>query len=521
MSNRTRKIGSFWLLTAMLAWPMAANAQVPVDADGKPVGPVEITPGAEIEEFQGLSASELQELIGPIALYPDDLLAIILPASTYPLQIVQAARFLEDLEKDSSLKPDEDWDDSVVALTNYPEVVEIMSEDLDWTWRLGEAVVAQQTDVITAIETFRDRAYAAGNLKSDDFQYVTEADGAIHITPVEEDVIYVPYYEPERVVVYQPRPVYYYYPRSYPVYYYPYPAGHGFDYGYFWGVTTAYSIGWYSNHLRVWHHSYNGHPYYGHSYWNNWWYRRPDIHVHNNYYGYNDNHNYSYDRYRRGDYWQPQTRRTVRSSDQRLTRTRYYPNSNTQSTSTTGSLARSASSSGIDRDKNAHRNQPRDRPSEPQPDFEFRDREGTATSNRTSHTVKPSTVRTSSDLQRSISTASRAQRSSARTSVPKQSTSRPSEPKQTYSRPSQPTQSNVRTSQPKQSYSRPSQPKQSTSRPSQPRQSTSRPSQPRQSSSRPSPSKQSSSAPSKSRSSNSGSSKSSHRSSSRNSSRKD
>jgi len=504
-----RTIGPFWLLTAVLAWPLAANAQVPVDENGKPVGQAQITPGAEIEEFQALSASQLEELIGPIALYPDDLLAIILPASTYPLQIVQAARFLEDLEKDSSLKPDEDWDDSVVALTNYPEVVEMMSEDLDWTWQLGEAVVAQQTDVITAIEAFRDRAYAAGNLKSDDFQSVTEEDGSIQITPVQEDVIYVPYYEPERVVVYQPRPVYYYYPRSYPVYYYPYPSGYRFDYGYFWGVTTAFSIGWHSNYLHTWHHSYHGHPYYGHSYYNNWWYRRPDIHVYNNYYV-RDRHNVSHDRYRRGDYWQPQTRRTVRSTDQRLTRTRYYPSSNTQSTSNAGSATRNTSSSGIDRGKNAHRNQTRTDQSEPKPDFEFRDREGTATSNRTSHTVKPSTVRTQSEPRQSNSRPSQAQRSSARTSVPKQSTARQSEPKPTYSRPSQPKQSNVRTSQPKQSSSRPSQPKQSYSRPSQPKQSSSRPSQP----------KQSSSAPSKSRSSNSGSSKSSHRSSSRGSSGK-
>ncbi len=72
----------------------------------------------------------------------------------------------------------------------------MLNDDLDWTFRLGEAVVAQQTDVIQAIEAFRDRAYAAGNLKSDEFQVITNDDGVIEISPAQEDVIYVPYYEP-------------------------------------------------------------------------------------------------------------------------------------------------------------------------------------------------------------------------------------------------------------------------------------------------------------------------------------
>lgn len=322
MDTRIRHITA--LFSVALLFATAAGAQVPVDEDGKPVGEYEPSVVAGEEDLAVLTAAELEELVGPIALYPDDLLAIVLPASTYPLQIVEAARFVENLKHDDSLKPDEGWDDSVVALTNYPEVLELMNEDLDWTWQLGEAVVAQQTDVIQAVEAFRDRAYAAGNLKSDEFQVITEEDGVIEISPAKEDVIYVPYYEPERVVVYQPRPVYYYYPRSYPVYYYPYPSGHYFDYGYFWGVTTAFRIGWHSHHLHTWHHSYFGHPYYGHSYYPRYWYRRPDIHVYNNYYRY-DRYRYSRDRYRRGDYWQPRNRRTVRASDQRITRTRHYP----------------------------------------------------------------------------------------------------------------------------------------------------------------------------------------------------
>ena len=292
-----------WLLVLLAAWPFISSAQTPTSPQ--------------------LSSAELQELVGPIALYPDDLLAIVLPASTYPLQLVQAQRFLDDLESDPALQPDESWDDSIVALINYPEALKLLNDDLDWTWQLGEAVVAQQADVIDAVESFRDRAYAAGNLKSDEYQTISEDSGIIEITPVSDDVIYVPYYEPERVVVYQSRPAYHYYPDPYPVYYYPYPAGYAFNRGYFWGVTTAFTIGWYTDNLHIYHHSYHGHPYYGHSYWNHYWYRRPSVHVHNHHYnGYSGYSGYSQGH---GDYWQPHSGNSFRSSDHRVTRNRYYP----------------------------------------------------------------------------------------------------------------------------------------------------------------------------------------------------
>ena len=317
---------------AALALASTASAQVPVDDQGNEIGTVY----SSESDAALLSNAQLEELVGPIALYPDELLAIVLPASTYPLQIVEAARFLEDVETDSSLEPDEDWDDSIVALLNYPEVVALLNEDLDWTWTLGEAVVAQQGDVLTAVESFRDRAYAAGNLQTDEYQVIEENDeGVIEISPVSEEVIYVPYYEPEQVVVYQTRPVYHYYTRPYPVYYYPYSASY-VHYGAFWGVTTAFTIGWLSDSLHVWHHSYYRHPYYGRYYRDYWWYRRPSIYVHNSiYYG---GHSYSRRHYRYGDYWRPRHDRRHYSRDQRITRSRYYPNSDRQrSVSTMGS----------------------------------------------------------------------------------------------------------------------------------------------------------------------------------------
>ncbi len=315
--NIGRKVILFRGLPAiLLILPVFSFAQTPVDEDGNVIGTsratAEIMPLGEPFDSDGiphLDALELEKLVGPVALYPDDLLAIVLPASAYPLQIAAAARFLESLEENPNLQPPEDWDDSVVALINYPEIVELLNNDLDWTYQLGEAVVSQQADVISAIESFRDRAYAAGNLKSDDYQTVSRASGTIEISPAEDDAIYVPYYEPERVVTYQVRPAYYYYPRPRPVYYYPYAADHYFDRGFFWGVTTAFSIGWVTDSLHVHHHSYRSHPYYGRSYWNDyWWYRRPSVTVYNTTYVRNTNvvinrnyHDYRGDRWRARD----------------------------------------------------------------------------------------------------------------------------------------------------------------------------------------------------------------------------
>lgn len=325
MNRLSARPGTALSVVAVLAmFSACATAQVPVDEDGNAIGDYQAaTASVGNEDIPLLTPVELEELVGPIALYPDDLLAIVLPASAYPLQIVDAARYLEAHEADPSLEPDPDWDDSVVALLNYPEVVELLDEDIDWTWRLGEAVIAQQNDVVGAIEDFRDRAYAAGNLKSDEYQQVTRNDGVIEIEPVSDDVIYVPYYEPERVVVYQPRPVYYYYPRAYPVYYYPYSSAYAFDRGYFWGVTTAFTIGWLTDSLHVYHHSYYGHPYYGYTYRSNWWYRRPTVNVYNT--TYVRNTNVTVNHYYSGDRWRPRANRRDYVGDHRVTRNRYYP----------------------------------------------------------------------------------------------------------------------------------------------------------------------------------------------------
>jgi len=191
-----------------------------------------------------LSTEELSKLVGPIALYPDDLVGIILPASTNPLQLVQADRYLDKRKADPKLPIDERWDDPVKSLLNYPDVVKMMSADLDWTTALGEAVVADQGAVIEAVQGFRRKAQAAGSLKSDDKQVVKVEQETVYIEPADPQVIYVPQYNPATVVVQSAPPVYY--PTPYPSYYYPYPPGAALATGVIWGA--AIGAAWGGNH---------------------------------------------------------------------------------------------------------------------------------------------------------------------------------------------------------------------------------------------------------------------------------
>ncbi len=184
------------------------------------------------------AAEELDALVGRIALYPDDLVSIILPASTSPLQLVQADRYLDKRKADPKLPIDDKWDDAVKSLLNYPDVVKMMSGDLDWTSALGEAVVTDQGAVLDAIQSFRRRAQAAGNLKSDGKQVVAAQQEVITIVPADPQVIYVPQYNPTTVVTYGV-PYWGYYPTAYPSYYYPYAPGAALAAGVIWGAAIG------------------------------------------------------------------------------------------------------------------------------------------------------------------------------------------------------------------------------------------------------------------------------------------
>ena len=154
-----------------------------------------------------LSEAQLEKLVAPIALYPDPLLAQILPASTYPLEIVQAARVIKS-DKDVS-KIDSSWDPSVQAVAHYPSVLQMMNNKLDWTQQLGQAVMSQQPDVLQAVQKLRQQAQKAGNLKSTPQQTVSTSSGNSNITIVPSDpqVIYVRTYNPT-VVYTEPDPMY-------------------------------------------------------------------------------------------------------------------------------------------------------------------------------------------------------------------------------------------------------------------------------------------------------------------------
>lgn len=203
------------------------------------------------EQIETLSPEELQELVGPIALYPDDLLSLVLPAATYPVQIVQASRYLKKTKKRVSTVPEKKWDPSVVGLLNYPEVLDMMNADLDWTWKLGTAVANQLEDVLKAIQNFRQEAKEAGNLESNEKQEIIEEDQVIVIKHADPDTIYVPDYDPEIVVSRHSYPVNYEYSDPYPIYYYPiayYPT-------YWASFFVSYGFDWY--HHRI-------HRYYRH-----------------------------------------------------------------------------------------------------------------------------------------------------------------------------------------------------------------------------------------------------------------
>jgi hypothetical protein len=164
-------------------------------------------PGAVPAMSNRRTAEELDQLLGPIALYPDALIAIILPASTAPTDIVLAARHVRDNPGDRAQIEHRAWDESVKSLTNYPEVLQWMDENLHWTRQVGEAFLEQPADVMQAVQRLRAKARAAGTLVDTPQQQVISEPQVIRIVPAQPDVIYVPHYEPE--VVFVDRPVYY------------------------------------------------------------------------------------------------------------------------------------------------------------------------------------------------------------------------------------------------------------------------------------------------------------------------
>ena len=210
-----------------------------------PLAAAENVPAARQSADQpSFTQEQLDQMLAPLALYPDDLLSQILMASTYPIELVQADRWAKlhaDLERNEAAKAleSEEWDASVKSLVAVPDLLALLSEKLEWTQQLGDAFIGQQADVLATVQQLRSKAKEAGQLESDDNQTVdVQGEGAEQTFVIESadpEVIYVPVYD--TTVAYGP----WWYPTHPPYPYYP-PAWHtgaaiavGFAWGYAWG----------------------------------------------------------------------------------------------------------------------------------------------------------------------------------------------------------------------------------------------------------------------------------------------
>jgi hypothetical protein len=216
-------------------------------------------PPAYAQERKTYGQAELDQMLAPVALYPDALLSQVLMASTYPLEVVEAARWSRahpGIQGDEAVRAveDKDWDPSVKSLLAFPNLLARMDEQLDWTRRLGDAFLAQETQVMDTVQQLRQRAQAAGNLAPDERQRVVADGRTIAIEAADPRVVYVPYYDP--YVVYGP----WWWSAYPPVVWAPWPGYAVVRPGFWWGVgvgiTTGFFFGgvdWHQRHVRVLH----------------------------------------------------------------------------------------------------------------------------------------------------------------------------------------------------------------------------------------------------------------------------
>lgn len=192
LASATRHTIGRALLAGALCW-----SGLSVHAQNQPPGaPQQVQPGTQAL----LTQDDLKELLGPIALYPDALIALILPASTVPSDVVLGSRYVE-AKGDPSMAGNQPWDDSVKSLAYYPDVLTWMNENLEWTASVGEAFMDQPADVMNAIQSLRAQARASGALADTPQQKVVVQEEMIRIIPADPEVIYVPQYDPEVIFV--------------------------------------------------------------------------------------------------------------------------------------------------------------------------------------------------------------------------------------------------------------------------------------------------------------------------------
>lgn len=245
------------VIASGLALDPIAFAQQPSSGGAPPPAPA----GDAKKSF---TQQELDELMAPIALYPDALMAQVLMASTYPLEVVEAARWSKanPSVKDKALEAameKQTWDPSVKALTSVPQVLTMMNEKIDWTQKLGDAFLSQQADLLKTAQTLRKKAEDAGNLKSSENMKVTkETEQNVQVIKIEQpnpEVVYVPTYNP--ATIYGP----WWYPVPPPYYYYPpgyaYGAGLAFATGVFVGAAIWGNCNWGGNNVNINVNKYN------------------------------------------------------------------------------------------------------------------------------------------------------------------------------------------------------------------------------------------------------------------------
>jgi hypothetical protein len=250
-----KRICAFLLLVSMAVatQPLAFAQQSNEPPEQSPTPVVQQTP------------EQLQQLVAPIALYPDELVAEVLAAATYPTQVVEADRWLQEhkglegkqLADQVNQQP---WDSSIKALTEFPSVLANMDKNLSWTSSLGDAYMNQQQDVMNAVQVMRQRADAAGNLKSNSQQKVEKRGKTIVIEPATTEVVYVPTYDPWLVYG---API-----GIWPGWYW-YPGLYVTEPGIFFGV--GFGLGYWGGYGWGWHH------------WGADWGHRTVIYNHNTY----------------------------------------------------------------------------------------------------------------------------------------------------------------------------------------------------------------------------------------------
>ena len=242
------------LALLLATWPQKLQAYQGAQAPAQ---------AAQAPPYKQHTPEQLQQLVAPIALYPDSLVAQILAASTFPEQVVEADRWVQahpDLKGDALGKAvdQQPWDPSVKALTAFPSVLGNMDKNLSWTSSLGDAYYNQQGDVMDAVQGMRKKAEQDGNLKTTPQQTVKNQGSTIEIQPANPDVVYVPAYDPWDV---------YGYPIDAWPGWYPYPGiwyggpylsfGLGFGVGFFGGFGWGFphwGFDWH-NHYAMYNHS--------------------------------------------------------------------------------------------------------------------------------------------------------------------------------------------------------------------------------------------------------------------------